>query len=734
MFSSGNNDYQKWKAIYTNCVYVDGNLEIVNFDPYSSSEDYDDSENMEYQKKESQEDKELDRRYDFSFLDNIKEITGYLLIHKTRLRNLTFKSLQLVRGKNLISDKYSVFIETNYRLEKLDLTNLREVQRGSVYIQHNPALCHMNQVIWDDIVNRVTKPPHKDAVSYSIDQNADPDTCSNCSSTCCSGSGCACWFPEGCQNLTKVICHPRCEGRCYGPGPFDCCNKQCLGGCMGPNVNDCFACKSLRIAETGECVDSCPRIQMADPQTGELVYNPNGLYQYGITCVKFCPINMFIYQDFCLSKCPNKTYEDEEMISNPETGERGIHRVCKPCTPEKCPKTCSLLKPDKNEELNHKNLKSLEGCEVLNSNLLILQPEIEEIPSDPNIKLPPELSESDLQVLSSLRVINGFVRIQSNKIKSLSFLRNLEVVRATNLVHSRFSMVIFSKSLRTLGLNKLKKIEKGEVYFKTEQLCLSNTIDWKSIVSQPNSLTISQNETMKQTCEQNGYVCDPACAGCWSTGPKSCQFCKAYKLADICVESCNGTLVNNSYIYLQNEATRECKFCHSECEDCNGPTEYDCLKCKNLMIPISKTAVKCVNQCPITHYAKNQYCLPCDESCFGCTGPRNVIAYDGCIRCSSALVDNDPVYTVLKCIIREEFNCTGDYFWDLVPSNLKNHPLKGKAVCRRCHKECDGCFKNGAFLNTQCERCMNYYSKSTNECVNDCANHNQYLEDNTKVI
>ena len=47
--------------------------------------------------------------------------------------------------------------------------------------------------------------------------------------------------------------------------------------------------------------------------------------------------------------------------------------------------------------------------------------------------LPPELTEQDLQVLSSIRVINGFVRIQSNKIKSLSFLRNLEVIRASNL-------------------------------------------------------------------------------------------------------------------------------------------------------------------------------------------------------------------------------------------------------------------------------------------------------------
>lgn len=45
-----------------------------------------------------------------------------------------------------------------------------------------------------------------------------------------------------------------------------------------------------------------------------------------------------------------------------------------------------------------------------------------------------ELTETDLEVMSSIRIINGFVRIQSNRLKNLSFLRNLEVIRANNLV------------------------------------------------------------------------------------------------------------------------------------------------------------------------------------------------------------------------------------------------------------------------------------------------------------
>lgn len=60
--------------------------------------------------------------------------------------------------------------------------------------------------------------------------------------------------------------------------------------------------------------------------------------------LKFTKIaNLFIYQDYCLAKCPNQTYEEEELINNPETGEKGFRRICKPCTREKCPKSIYLI-------------------------------------------------------------------------------------------------------------------------------------------------------------------------------------------------------------------------------------------------------------------------------------------------------------------------------------------------------------------------------------------------------
>ena len=222
--------------------------------------------------------------------------------------------------------------------------------------------------------------------------------------------------------MSKSVCHNRCGGnRCYGNGPFDCCSSQCSGGCYGPANKDCIACSKLTIKDTGVCVETCPRIHTPDPITGDLIENPDGTYQSGINCLKKCENNLFIYREFCLKKCPNETYEEEELVYDPETGEKGYRRFCKVCTPHKCQKSCSV-----NAELNVSNIKNLQGCEVLNSNLIISRPQVDHAEQR---RLPPELEANDLKALNSLRIVNGFVRIQSNNIQNLSFLSNLEIIR-----------------------------------------------------------------------------------------------------------------------------------------------------------------------------------------------------------------------------------------------------------------------------------------------------------------
>ena len=63
-----------------------------------------------------------------------------------------------------------------------------------------------------------------------------------------------------------------------------------------------------------------------------------------------------------------------------------------------------------------------------------------------------------------------------------------------------YSLIITSKSLKTLGLNKLKTIENGDVVIKAESLCLHNTIDWISILNKKNSLNINKQITLENSC------------------------------------------------------------------------------------------------------------------------------------------------------------------------------------------------------------------------------------------
>jgi hypothetical protein len=102
--SSTENDYFKWDIFYRDCVYLDGNLEISNFrvPPNKTIDDY-----------------------DFAFLHNITEITGYLLIFNSDIEALPLKSLKIVRGWKLFNDQYSVYIDSNKNLATLDLRSLK---------------------------------------------------------------------------------------------------------------------------------------------------------------------------------------------------------------------------------------------------------------------------------------------------------------------------------------------------------------------------------------------------------------------------------------------------------------------------------------------------------------------------------------------------------------------------------------------------------------------------------
>ena len=109
--------YDIYKYRYSNCTYVDGNLEI----------------------------NELDENADLSFLSSIEEVKGYVLISTNFMRRVPLTKLRIIRGRTLYefdSESYSLFVSLNNKpnsttdgLMELGFTNLKGEHMMYLYIQ-----------------------------------------------------------------------------------------------------------------------------------------------------------------------------------------------------------------------------------------------------------------------------------------------------------------------------------------------------------------------------------------------------------------------------------------------------------------------------------------------------------------------------------------------------------------------------------------------------------------------
>lgn len=87
--------YEMYRKSYANCTYIDGNLELVFLGEPSGKDPY-----------------------DLSFLRNIREITGYVLIVANYADYIPLTSLRIIRGRTLFeheSKYYSLYVALNYK-------------------------------------------------------------------------------------------------------------------------------------------------------------------------------------------------------------------------------------------------------------------------------------------------------------------------------------------------------------------------------------------------------------------------------------------------------------------------------------------------------------------------------------------------------------------------------------------------------------------------------------------
>uniref|UniRef100_A0A8C2SUX5 Receptor protein-tyrosine kinase n=1 Tax=Coturnix japonica TaxID=93934 RepID=A0A8C2SUX5_COTJA len=569
--------YRTLHKMYNNCEIVMGNLEIVL----------------------------IDHSQDLSFLQTIREVTGYILIAMNVFSTLPLRNLRVIRGTQFYEEKYALFVLLNYNpntthaLRQLGLNHLTEILAGGVYIEKNEQLCHVDTVEWRDIM----RDPRLEPV---VGDNGR--ACAPCHESC----GGHCWGPgpEDCQQLTKTICAPQCNGRCFGRAPNECCHEECAGGCTGPLQTHCFACRHFN--DSGACVPLCPQPLIYNKLTFQLEPNPDTKYQYGSVCVRSCPHNFVVDQSSCVRACPSNKMEVEK---------NGM-KMCEPCA-GLCPKGVGMCGAKGGQRMDGMDGEGGVEC----AGILCSPPP------------PPSKSACEEPVPHHYlkQWIPGYLNIQSwpKHMHNFSVFSNLETIGDGAFTSETPPPLPppcppLNDNVTSLGLRSLREVSAGRVYItENRRLCYLHTVQWAALSRRRSDLDIRNNKP-RGKCQQEGKVCDPLCSadGCWGPGPAQCLSCRHYSRRGVCVESCSFTQGETREFA---EGT-ECFECHPECErveggiTCNGSGADTCTRCAHY-----RDGPHCVERCPegilgergpIYKYPdSSQECRPCHENCTrGCVG------------------------------------------------------------------------------------------------------------------
>lgn len=132
--------------------------------------------------------------YDMSFLSEIEEIAGYLLIQGVLADEIPLVSLRTIKGRRLYKNFYAVFVENNFLspakgLRELQMPKLKSIDRGDVKIGRNPNLCFMENIEWGQLMKEQTSTLDKTSKPGDL---ATSDKCGHCHANCakyCWGRG-----------------------------------------------------------------------------------------------------------------------------------------------------------------------------------------------------------------------------------------------------------------------------------------------------------------------------------------------------------------------------------------------------------------------------------------------------------------------------------------------------------------------------------------------------------------
>ena len=220
--------------------------------------------------------------------------------------------------------------------------------------------------------------------------------------------------------------------------------------------------------------------------------------------------------------------------------------------------------------------------------------------------------------------------------------------------------------------------------------------------------------------------CHAECNNCDGGSNTDCIDCSSprFLLNKQCYTICPipffGRLTNNKceagciHHYYPDETDRVCKSCHSDCDNCFGPLNTDCLSCLAPYFLLMKDGLmECVENCGdgfISNEAQRT-CLACEVSCNTC----NNIAKNSCLTCSLPryFFDN-------QCLT----SCPPNYYGNNATKHCetdcpqKTFAQKTVNTCWPCSLECKTCIGLSKDDCVECE--PNYYFQNTS-CVSLCS-------------
>ncbi|XP_065206948.1 epidermal growth factor receptor isoform X2 [Planococcus citri] len=668
--------YRNLRDRYTNCTYVDGNLELTWLQ---------------------------NENFDLSFLQYIREVTGYVLISHVDVSRIVLPKLQIIRGRSLfklnIQEAEFALMVTLSKMNSLEMPALRDILHGNVGFFNNYNLCYTKTINWEEILSGAN------ATNYYVYNFTNSEReCPPCHKSCTAG----CWGegPDNCQKFSKINCSPQCVGgRCFGTNPRECCHLFCAGGCTGPTQSDCLACRN--VYDDGTCSQECPPMQIYNPSTYAWETNPKGKYAYGATCVKQCPAHLLKDNGACVKSCP--------------ANKRALNYECVPCEGT-CPKTCKGV-----AQIDDSNIDSFKDCTVIEGSISILDTTFKGYQKfDENYAPVGKVNATHpdrLEVFSTLKEVTGYINIQGyhEAFTNLSYFRNLEIIGGRELTQHFFaSLYIVKTSLKFLGLTSLREIRSGSVsILENKHLCFIEGMNWKKFKQSKEHAAMLQNNKAFDECNKENHTCDPECSkeGCWGPGPHQCLSCAHLQYGNQCIPSCDV----KPGLYKANSS--QCMPCHEECQSiCTGPGAENCKICKHV-----RNGNTCAVQCPLGKYNDAGICRDCHSNCVdGCVGPENTVGANACVSCERAIINGN---VVERCLRKDE-ECPVGYYQEYVgpQDNEALKTLSGKILCRKCHPRCKKC-TGYSFHEPLCQECVNYKRDST--CEDECP-HSYYADNITQ--